>query len=228
MKNYIVNIRWHLLPLFLLGIWPAAALAQYRPSIDVQEWPSGKVVLLSGDTIYGPLTFYRSQEVVSVLNKDGTKSSFSPVNVQYFVAREEPSGRPYTFRSLPWNMGRGYTSFKKPTFFEELTQGPYGLMMRESYMQKDASGNEPLFVQNSTSLSEYYIPGSEWANLIKPLYYVLLPNGEVATLRNVRKDLYRLFGDKARQVKKFVRERNLSFEKPHQLMAIINYYNALE
>ncbi|OKL39897.1 hypothetical protein [Pontibacter flavimaris] len=228
MKNNICVISWLLGAMLISCLLPTEASGQYRPTIDVQEWPSGKVVLTSGDTIYGPVTFYRTEEVISVLNEDGTKSSYSPVNVQYFVAQEEPSGRAYTFRSLPWDLGRGYTDFKKPTFFEQLNQGDFTLIMREEYTQKDASRAEMLYAHNAMYGSEYYVPGSEWVDQIKGLYYIMLPDGEIVTLRNVRRDLHQLFGNKSREVKRFVKEKKLSYEKQHQLIAIVNFYNSLK
>ncbi|WP_266202542.1 hypothetical protein [Pontibacter kalidii] len=225
MKNNIYLTSWLLCVMLIICLLPIGASGQYRPTVDVQEWPSGKVVLTSGDTIYGPVTFYRAQEVVSVINEDGTKSSFSPVNVQYFVAQEEPSGRSYTFRSLPWDLGRDHTGFKKPTFFEQLNQGTFTLIMREEYVHRDAS---PLYAHNALYDSEYYVPGSEWIDQIKGLYYIMLPDGEIVTLRNVRKDLQQLFGSKSREVKKFVKEKRLTYEKQHQLIAIVNFYNSLK
>lgn len=200
------------------------ASAQYRPEIDVQEWPAGKVVLASGDTIYGPLTYHRTQEVINVHNEDGTISSFSPVNVQYFVAQEQPSNRPYIFRTLMWNMGRDYTDFKKPTFFEQLNQGPLTLVMREKYVRRD--------VQYASRQGYYADPylypmGSNYLDQVDELYYILLPDGEIITLRNVRKDLHRLFGKKSKQVKKFVKKKRLDYNKPHELIAIVNYFNSL-
>lgn len=228
MKNHTFFNTWLCCFLLFVGLLPVETLGQYRPNIDVQEWPSGKVVLTSGDTIYGPITYYHSQEVISVLNEDGTKSSFSPVNVQYFIAQEEPSGRPYTFKSLMWDMGRHYTDFKKPTFFEQLNQGAFTLIMREEYIQKDNSRTSPFYANNAMYGSNYNVPGSEWLDQIRGLYYIMLPDGEIVTLRNVRKDLHRLFGSKSREVKKFVKEHKLGYEKPHQLIAIVNYYNSLK
>lgn len=162
------------------------------------------------------------------MNGDGTKSSFSPVNVQYFIGQEQPSGRSYTFRSLQWDLGRDFTDFKKPTFFEQLNQGTYTLIMREDYVRKDVASTSPLYAQNAMHGSNYYVPGSEWLDQIKGLFYILLPDGEIITLRNVRKDLHQLFGSKSKEVKKFARERNLGYEKQHQLIAIVNYYNSLK
>lgn len=227
MKNNIYLTTCLICFCLIICLLPNTVEGQYRPAVDIQEWPSGKVVLTSGDTIYGPITFYRTQDVVSVLHDDGTKSCFAPVNVQYFIAQEEPSGRSYTFRSLMWNLGKDYSDFKKPTFFEQLNQGRYTLIMREEYVYQDASRTSPLYAYNAMPDSDLYVPGSEWMDQIKGLYYVMLPDGEILTLRNVRKDLHQLFGNKSKEVKKFVRDRKLTYEKPHQVIAIVNYYNSL-
>ncbi|WP_460924391.1 hypothetical protein [Pontibacter brevis] len=200
------------------------ATAQYRPEVDVQEWPSGKVVLTSGDTIYGPLTLYRTQEVINVHNEDGTISAFSPVNVQYFVAQEHPSNRAYIFRSLMWDLGRDYSDFKKPTFFEQLNQGTLSLFMRETYVRRDAQYAGTHGYYSDPTL---YPMGNNYLDQVHELYYVLLPDGEVVTLRNVRRDLHKLFGKKSRQVKKFVKEKKLDYKKPHELIAIVNHFNSL-
>lgn len=228
MKNHTLLLALFSFLLLLFCLPPTEVHAQYRPSIDVQEWPSGKVVLVSGDTIYGPITFYRTEDIVSVLHEDGSKSLYAPVNVQYFVAQEEPSGRAYTFLSLMWNLGRDYTDFKKPTFFEQLNQGTLKLIMREEYLRKDMSVTSPMYASTHLYTSESYVPGSEWVEYIKPLYYIELPDGEIVTLRNVKRDLNRLFGNKSREVRKYINEKRLTYEKPHHLMAIVNYYNSLK
>lgn len=199
------------------------ATAQYRPEIDVQEWPAGKVVLTTGDTIYGPITYHRTQEIVNVHNEDGTISAFSPVNVEYFVAQEQPSNRPYIFRTLMWDLGRDYSDFKKPTFFEQLNQGTLTLVMREAYVRRDSHYASRQGYYNNPNL----YPVNNYIDQVNALYYVLLPDGEVVTLRNVRKDLHRLFGKKSKQVKKFVKKKHLDYNRPHELMAIVNYFNSL-
>jgi hypothetical protein len=205
----------------------AYTYAQQRMEIDVQQWPTGKVVLTSGDTIYGPLAFYRSEDVVNVQNTDGTISAFSPVNVQYFVAQEQPSGRSYFFKTLMWDMGRDYTNFKKPTFFEQLNQGGLTLMMREAYINRHNNYSNSFYGQRYYYDPYFYPTGYQPTQVIKELYYVLLPNGEVVTLRHVRKDLHKLFGKKSRAVKKYVKDHRLDYERPHELVSIINYFNSL-
>ena len=58
-------------------------------------------------------------------------------------------------------------------------------------------------------------------------YYILLPDGEIVTLHNVRKDLHKLFGDKSREVKDYVKAHSLDYDRPYKLIAIVNYFNSL-
>ncbi|RIJ42754.1 hypothetical protein [Pontibacter oryzae] len=227
MKNDNYTIPFIVCLILFLVVVPLIGQAQYRPAVDIQEWPMGKIVLTSGDTIYGPVTYHHTQEIINIQNEDGTLSAFSPVNVKYFIVQEQPSGKSTTFRSLMWDMDRDYSDFKKPTFFEQLNQGGVVLIMRENYIHTEPENLSAYSAQGFLYDPDSYVPGSEWINHIKPLYYLLLPDGEIITLRNVRKDLYQVFGKKGKQVKKYVKDKRLAYEKPHQLVAIVNYFNSL-
>jgi len=203
------------------------AMGQYDGGdLETRYWPEGKVILTNGDTIYGPLTLYPAQDVINVQNPDGTVSAFSPVNVQYFVAQEQPSGKTYLFRTKMWDLGRAYSDFKKPTFFEQLNQGALTLMRRELPVTR-STGSANSVYDRSRYNSGFYPVKYVAAEQGQELYYVLLPNGEIVTLRNVRKDLHRLFGKKSGEVKEYVKEKNLDYERPYKLVAIINYFNSL-
>ncbi|MEJ8801544.1 hypothetical protein [Pontibacter sp. H249] len=208
------------LTIILSGFWLNAVEAQHRTAIDVQEWPNGKVVLITGDTLYGALTYHRTQDIVNVFHEDGSMSSVSPVNVEYFITQEIPSGKSSTFRSLRWNMGKSNSDFKKPTFFEELNQGALTLIMREAYVRGDGGNNGYYEATNFNNRGQL---GDE----VKNLYYILLPDGDIVNLRNLRKDLHMLFGSKSKEVKSYIRKNKLEYEKPHELVAIINYFNAI-
>ncbi len=190
---------------------------------EVQQWPIGKVVLTDGDILYGPLAFYRSQDVVSVQQEDGGIHSFTPVNVQYFVGQDQPSGRTYLFRSLRWDMGRKGSDFKKPTFFEQLNQGPFTLLRRQFARYEEPGHPTNLYSQRGASLPVTFAAMGEPYEF----YYILLPDGEIVTLQKVRKDLHKLFGDKSREVKDYVKEHSLDYDRPYKLIAIVNYFNSL-
>jgi hypothetical protein len=161
-----------------------------------------------------------------VQHSDGSFTCLSPVNVEYFVAQEMPSGRSQVFKTLRWDMGREHSDFKKPTFFEELNSGTLTLIKREAYVRREASNSRGLasndiFNQPSDS------GDSQWRDQVKELYYVLLPDGNIIYLKNIRKDLHSLFGNKSRDIKSYVKQNKLEYDKSHELIAIVNYFNAL-
>ena len=118
----------------LLGSYPLTA--QVRQEVDVQEWPNGTVTLTTGDVVEGVITYYRVQEIVTVLSENGDLYSLSPVNVDKFEVNNEYGSRRHVFKTIYWDQGKDYTDFKKPTFFEQLTEGNTTLLMRESYYKR--------------------------------------------------------------------------------------------
>lgn len=201
------------------------AQSRYQ-SDDVRVWQNGLVVLTSGDSASGSIAYHFREEVVEVTNEDQSISTFSPVNVAYFVVMNEYTGEQQLFRTLYWDQGKDYTDFKKPTFFEQLNEGKFTLIIREAYTQKNAgtmsdTGPYGREYESRSTVNGYFV------NEVRPLYYILLPDGEIQTLRRVKKDLLRLCGNKSRMVKKYARKNKLSYEKPRELKAIINYYNTL-
>lgn len=201
------------------------AQIRYNPG-EVQVWKNGTVVLVSGDTVSGAITYHCREDVVEVTKDDTSISTFSPVNVEYFTVINDYTGRQQLFRTFYWDQGRSNTDFKKPSFFEQLNDGSYTLIIREEYIQKNKSAANdisPYGIEYDarTSVDGYFV------NEIRPLYYILLPDGDIVPLKRVRKDLLDLCGKKSRLVKKYAKKNKLSFDKPNELTAIVNYYNTL-
>jgi hypothetical protein len=199
--------------------------AQTRTNISVQEWPRAKVTLSDGQVLSGPLTFFRDQETISVQNNDGSVTTLSPVNVDYFEVSDESDTRSHLFRTIYWDQGRAASDFKKPTFFEQLTSGKTVLLMQESYFYKRNDANI-LGSGNFYDPMGYPLHASQ-ADQIKPKFYLLTPEGNIAQLRNVRKDFLRFCGDKAEAIKAYAKEQQLNYELPHELAALVIYYNTL-
>src|ERR687893_425233 len=80
--------------------------------VDIQEWPKGRVVLTSGDTLSGPLTYHRTEDIVRVTLKDGSIQAFAPVNVASFTVSDGRFAQ--TFRPFMWNRGNDYSDYKAP------------------------------------------------------------------------------------------------------------------
>ncbi|NDK56226.1 hypothetical protein [Pontibacter fetidus] len=204
-----------------------ALQAQTREEIDIQQWPRGLVTLTTGEVVEGAVTFYRSQDIITVLHADSTLSSLSPVNVTQFLVSDEYNNRKHLFKSVYWDQGRENSDFKKPTFFEEILQGNVTLLMRESYSRR---GLDPYLteIRNTNAYDPLGIPiGGQFADQIKPVFYVMEPEGKVVTLQKVRKDFLNYCGKKATIIKDFARKQKLSFELPQDFIAIVHYYNTL-
>lgn len=204
-----------------------ASKAQIREEIDIQKWPKGLVTLTSGEVVEGTVTYYRSQDIITVLLPDSTLSSLSPVNVTQFLVSDEYNNRKHLFKSVYWDQGKENSDFKKPTFFEEILQGNVTLLMRESYSRR---GLDPDMadVMDNYAYDPLGIPiGGQFADQIKPKFYVMEPEGKVVTLGKVRKDFLNYCGKKATTVKDFARKQKLSFELPQDFIAIVHYYNTL-
>lgn len=201
------------------------AQIRYIPA-EVQVWSYGSVVLESGDTISGSITYHCKQDVVEVTKVDLSLSTFSPVNVKYFTVINDYTGEQQLFRTLYWDQGKESTDFKRPFFFEQLNEGNYTLIIREEYTQKNrgaANDASPYGREYDLrrSIDGYFV------NEVRPLYYILLPDGDIIPLKHTRKDLLNLCGKKSRQVKRYAKQNKLSFEKRNELTAIVNFYNTL-
>ncbi|WP_461491657.1 hypothetical protein [Pontibacter sp. HJ8] len=220
MKKLDIGYLVLMVTLVLSFYLPLQVYGQLRELYEAEEWHYGKIVLATGDSLFGSVMYHPIQDVVQVESNDGAISSFSPVNVSHFVVRDKYNGRPQIFRSLFWNLGRVNTDFKKPVFFEQLNNGTISLIKRQAGVRKSDMGNGN-YVDESDP--QWYDTSEE----VKESYYALLPDGEIVALRNIRRDLLRLFGKKANTVKQFVRSNELDFNKPHELVMIVNYFNTL-
>lgn len=214
---------WFLMACVALTCWPLLTCGQFRDNIDTQEWHYGKVVLASGDSLSGQVVYHPHKEVVQVSSNDGAVSSFSPVNVSYFVVNDIYTGKPQFFRSIFWNLGRQDTDFKKPVFFEQMNDGRLVLIKRQTGVVSRPTDNlmgdpyqEALYPQRKAS-----------SESVQEAYYALLPNGEIVPLRKKKRDLHQLFGEKSDQVKQFVKSNKLDYNDPNELVTIVNYFNSL-
>lgn len=219
------------LPLFIVSVFsfflPDTAHAQVRQEVDVQEWPSGKVTLTTGEVLNGAITYYRGQDVIMVLLENGRMRSLAPVNVEQFEVQNEYGSRSHLFKTIYWDLGKDYSDFRKPTFFEQLVEGNTTLLMREMYYKRTIDTYLTEYKEGAVYDPMGYPIEAVFADQIKPQYFVLMPNGKVVGLDNARKDFLNYCGKKAGQVKSFVRKQKLSFDQPLDFIAIVNYYNTL-
>lgn len=214
--------------LTILGLLISFVLiAQTRDEIDVQHWAKGIVTLTTGKVLEGVVTYYRTQDIITVRLDDSTLSTLSPVNVEQFEVTDVSNSRNHLFRSIFWDQGNEYTDFKKPTFFEQVLQGKITLLMRESYYKR---ANDPYMAETMSGRSydpSGYPIDNQFADQIKPRFFVMTSDGEIIKLQRVRKDFLNYCGQKASAVKAYAKKQKLSFELPQDFITIVNYYNTL-
>ena len=210
----------------LLLAKPLVTSAQVNP--NVQFWAFGKVYLTSGDTIAGSISHFKDQEVIKVDQPGKATYTFSPVNLDRFVVKDDNLLTYREFRTLFWNRTNNPNGSKSPAFFEYLQGGTYSLIKRETF----------LFVGSATPASTNAITNIVTDRLVGPdignkhyslviMYYLLTPDDKIIQLPKPKKDLPELFGKRVYQMKAFIKENNLNYSKEHDLKVIMRYYNSL-
>ena len=218
-------IRLILFVSFLFTLY-LPAMAQ---RVDIQEWPKGRIVLTSGDTLHGPITYHRTEDIIRVSLPDGSIQAFAPVNVSSFTVTDERSRIWQTFKPYLWNRGNDYSDYKAPAFFELLTEGRYTLVKREILTTRSQNYG-PMYA----GYNRYYDPyGYGYGNMrqqtvVQDLFYINNPKGDIIALRNPKRDLDDLFGSKAREMKEFVKRNNLEYDNARDLARIVSHFNGLQ
>lgn len=222
--------HYHLPLLALLTLCWCVFVAPLRAQqLDVQEWPNGQVILTTGDTLYGSVVYHQTEEIIRLIRKDGTNQAFTPVGVRSFTVTDGQSQYQKVFRSYFWNRGNDYSDYQVPAFFEVLQEGPYTLVKREVISIRN-QGFSPMYAGYGRYYDPYggYSPGYRSQPVILDLLFLYTPHQKIQALRNPRRDLEDLFGDKAGAMKQFIKTHNLSYNDTGDVMKIIRYFNGLD
>jgi hypothetical protein len=224
MRNHYYN------PLLVLMTfcWCAFGVSVQAQQLDVQEWPNGQVILASGDTLYGSVVYHQTEEIIRLIRQDGTNQAFTPVGVRSFTVTDSRSQYQKVFRSYFWNRGNDYADYQVPAFFEVLQEGPYTLVKREAISYRSQSMS-PMYAGYGRYYDPYsggYYPGYRSQPIILDLLFLYTPNHKIQPLRNPKRDLEDLFGNKAGDLKQFVKSHNLSYNDTHDVMKIIRHFNS--
>jgi hypothetical protein len=217
---------------FRLVLVVALALAAFLPAVaqqvDVQEWPKGRIVLTSGDTLSGPVTYHRIEDIIRVTLADGSIQAYAPVNVSSFTVTDERGRFRQTFKPYMWNRGNDYSDYKAPAFFELLTEGNYSLVKREVLSSRNLNYS-PMYA--GSGYGRYYDPYGyghlRQQTVVQDLFYIYNPKGAIISLRNPKRDLEDLFGNKAKVMKEFVKRNNLEYDNARDLVRIVGHFNQL-
>lgn len=211
--------------LVVLTCWAGNALAQASGLVD--EWPLGWVYLTSGDSVNGKITYHRTEDLVKITKQDGAVMAFAPVAVRGFEAVDQEGRYRRVFVTQRWNLGNDYSDFLAPVFFEQLVAGPYGLLRRETMTRRDVS-RDPMYRGGYYPYRGGYPNGAPiYVDQRLDTFFILLPNGKVKELRNVKRDLETLFGKKNSQMKSYIKQNKLKYTSLPDLAKIISYFGSI-
>lgn len=203
----------------------------FAQNLNTHEWAEGKIVLTTGETLSGALSYFYNKEIIQVKDADGFIRTFSPVNVAYFQGFNEQKQVLQVFKPFQWSPNPDVPAFKTPAFFEVVTEGKYTLVKRTAFVIRNLDP-VPMY----TSLGRYYEPyftnetvrsGKNYQLARLHSYYLLTPENEIVNLRNPKKDLEDLYQDKAISMKAYIRDKKLSYKNPIALTRVVQYFNHL-
>ena len=137
--------------IFFIEAISLASLTVQAQRVDIQEWAKGRVILTSGDTLTGPVTYHRTEDIVRVTLPDGSIQAFAPVNVASFSVSDGRFSQ--TFKPYMWNRDNDYSDYKAPAFFEQLNEGRYSLVKRETVVRRNLNSG-PIYA----GYGRYYDP----------------------------------------------------------------------
>ncbi|MCA8830033.1 hypothetical protein [Hymenobacter pini] len=130
------------------------------------------------------------------------------------------------FRTYRWNRGNDYSDFRAPGFFEQLSSGPIILLRREGLVQRPINSGVGPYGYGGYG---YGMPSRTvgYYTDVQDSFFLGLPNGNVVTLRNPKKDVLAYFRDTSRRIEQYAKDNKLSFTDARELAYIINYANSL-
>ena len=211
--------------IFFIGTISLASLTVRAQRVDIQEWAKGRVILTSGDTLTGPVTYHRTEDIVRVTLPDGSIQAFAPVNVASFSVSDGRFSQ--TFKPYMWNRDNDYSDYKAPAFFEQLNEGRYSLVKRETVVRRNLNSG-PIYAGYGRYYDPYgYGNSSRYVNQVQDLFYLNTPDNKIVSLRRPKRDLEEVFGRKNKEMKSFIAANRLDYDNARDLVLIVSHFNEI-
>jgi hypothetical protein len=190
-------------------------LMSMATSVTAQDWPfelwhDGKIVLLEGDTLKGPVKYDLSQDILQ-LNLHNKIEAYSARKVLFFEIFDITVHRYRQFFALPFTSPAGY---RAPVFFELLEEGKMTLLAREALESKSYS-------------SPYYYGGSYSRLVLVYKYFFMSDDGTIEAFTGNKNDLLDKMGKQAPDVEKYIKDNRLKYDDKYDFAKIVAYYNSL-
>ena len=209
----------------------------------------GRVVLLSGDTLNGPVALQFGPDLLFLARPDGSVRTIIPAAIAACAVQQEmtitANGSAMTtdpnqirlFRALPWYPDR---SRKQPeyAFFEQLGGGPVLLLRRQRLTQRTVAYTPlPLMVgagmfgipvgSNSRGMPPPSPPRYLSLPELREEFFLIGSSDELAPLRPGLKELLVAFPALAAQLQAYAQEHRLSAGSARELTELVGYANSL-
>ncbi|MCI1187458.1 hypothetical protein MON38_08495 [Hymenobacter sp. DH14] len=207
----------------------------------------GRVVLLSGDTLDGPVALQFGPDLLFLAQADGSVRTFAPAAVVACAVQQEMTGPAGSaaadpnlvrlFRALPWYPDR---TRKQPefAFFEQLGGGPVLLLRRQRLAQRTVAYTPvPVTVGagmfgipvggNSRGLPPPAAPRYLSLPELREDFFLIRRADDLAPLRPGLKDLLGAFPAQAPQLQAYAQAHRLSAGSARELTELVSYANAL-
>ncbi|HLT74322.1 MAG TPA: hypothetical protein VKZ68_04530 [Ohtaekwangia sp.] len=194
--------------LILFSLFVTLAEAQRWPS---DYWHDGKIVLVQGDTLKGPVKYDLQQNVVLLGRGGSILDTYSARKVLFFEIFDVTANRYRQFYALPFAAAGSYETL---IFFEFLEDGKLTLLSRES-------------VEYRTQTHGFY--GVTYSQQILVYqYFFLSEKGQLEEFSGGKTELLNLMGRYADHVDKYMRANKLRIDDKYDFARIVAYYNSLQ
>ena len=199
----------NLIFILLLG-WTAGSLnAQTFPS-DI--WHQGKLITIDEDTLRGKVKYDLDNDLIQI-DYAGGIYTYGARKILYFEIFDEYYEDYRYFYSLPFETSSNY---KVPILFEVLYEGALTLLCREYISTETVPQFNPYGGRNMFSTFR-----------LSYNYYFLSKDGNITEYYLKKRDLLTIMKKKSPEIKQFMKNNNLKFDKRGDLVRITAYYNSL-
>ncbi len=209
-------MRKGLLLFFLIHV----GIHGFSQDFPSEIWHSGKLVLLSEDTIVGKIKYDIQNDLIQI-NVKNVLQTYSARKILYFEIYDETIESHRHFYALPYKVQANY---EVPLLFEALYEGHLSLLCREEIVTEAS----PQY--NSYPYSPYGYGGSPYNQSRQRLsykYYFLEEGGAIRDYHMKRSELLSFFKKQQQKVKQYIKKNRLKHDSMRDLVRVTAYYNAL-
>ena len=207
----------------------------------------GRVVLVAGDTLDGPVALQFGPDLLYLAQPDGSVRTFAPATVAACAVQQEmgapssPAGADPTqvrlFRSLAWSADPG-RSRPEMAFFEQLGDGPVLLLRRQYLAQRLVAYAAP---PAPVGPGGFRGPGGDSRRGLPPptpprylsltdlrdSFFLARAPGDLASLPPTLKEVLAAFPGQAPQLHAYAKAHRLALHAARDLADLVGYANSL-